>query len=202
MIATLEGKLAEAGVLEIVLEVGGVGYALQVPVSTTEKLPPVGEKVKLYTHQVIREDAHLLFGFATKSEREFFRLLIEQVTGIGPKTALSVMSKLSLPVLQQAISTGDVALLSQCPGIGRKTAERIVVELKDKMGATFSTAAVAAAGTGGQMSSVATARQDAVGALIALGYKPAEADQAIRKASATLGAAATTEDLLKKALKG
>lgn len=202
MIATLEGRLAEAGVLEIVLDVGGVGYSLQVPVTTTEKLPPVGEKVKLFTHQVIREDAHLLYGFATRNEREFFRLLIEQVTGIGPKSALSIMSKLSLPVLQQAISAGDVAMLSKCPGIGRKTAERIVVELKDKLGGALTTMPTATTGAGVVASLPGSALQDAVGALMALGYKPIEADQAIRKASAALGAGATTEDLLKKALKG
>lgn len=206
MIVSLSGKLIETGPLEAVVEVHGVGYLVQVPLPTLEKLPSPGNEVRLHTHQVFREDAQLLFGFYTKEERSFFRLLVDHVSGIGPKIALNILSRLSLPVLRQAIASGDVGLLSKIPGIGKKTAERLVIELKDKVGLPTASADIALSGTGGvpptDSISVSTAINDAVAALMALGYKPVEADKAVRKAQSSLGNDATVEKLIKKALSG
>ncbi|MDX2109882.1 MAG: Holliday junction branch migration protein RuvA [Verrucomicrobiota bacterium] len=202
MIATLQGILTEASLLEIVVDVGGIGYAVHIPITTAEHLPAVGQKVKLYTHFVVREDAQLLYGFHSKEEREFFRLLIEHVSGIGPKIAINIMSKLSLPVLRQAIASGDTVLLAKCPGIGKKTAERLVVELKDKVGSLGTSAATlgfSEEGVSG-MHAQGSVLQDAVSALVALGYKPVDADKAVRKAQGQLGDKATTEALIKRAL--
>ncbi len=131
MITSLQGMLATASPLVAVVEINGIGYEVCIPTTTAEKLPAPGSTVRLHTHVVFREDSQTLYGFATAAERDFFRLLIEKVTGVGPKMALSVMSRLSLPMLQRAIAAGDVATLAKCPGIGRKTAERLVIELKD-----------------------------------------------------------------------
>jgi Holliday junction DNA helicase RuvA len=159
--------------------------------------------VKLHTLVIYREDAQTLYGFATPAERDFFRLMIEHVTGVGPKMALTIMSKLSLPSLQSAISSGDIATLAKCPGIGKKTAERLVIELRAKVGATGSAETVLSAS--GSSSDPAgapadTKMRDAVLALTALGYKTADADEAIRRATLALGPKATTEQLIKKAL--
>ena len=198
MITSIQGTLVTATPLHAIVELNGLGYELNIPVTTAEKLPAPGATVRLHTHVVYREDAQTLYGFATAEERDFFRLMIEHVTGVGPKVALTIMSKLSLPLLQGAIRLGDIGTLAQCPGIGKKTAERLVVELKSKVGpggpATAATEAGAVA-TGG-----AGAHRDAVATLVALGYKPAEADQAVRAAALALGAKATTEALVKKAL--
>jgi Holliday junction DNA helicase RuvA len=116
-----------------VISAGGVGYEVRMPVTTASRLPGIGKQARLFTMVVYREDEHALYGFSTKDEREFFRLLVEKVSGIGPKIALALMSKLSLPLLAGAIAGGDINLLAQTPGIGKKTAERIVVELRDKV---------------------------------------------------------------------
>lgn len=202
MITTIEGRLAEATPLRAVIELNGLGYEVHVPVTTAERLPAPGSVVRLHTVVIYREDSQTMYGFATAEDRDFFRLLIEHVTGVGPKVALSIMSRLSLPLLESAISTGDVATLSKCPGIGRKTAERLVLELRSRIGLAGSTTAGplpssgTAPGSGGGDSKI----RDAVLALTALGYKPADADQAVRKAVTSLGSDATTEQLLKKAL--
>lgn len=204
MIVSLCGKLVETGPLEVVVEVHGVGYLVHVPLPTLEKLPPVGKEVNLHTHQVFREDAQLIFGFYTKEERAFFRLLVDHVSGIGPKIALNILSRLSLPVLRQAVASGDVGLLSKIPGIGKKTAERLVVELKDKVGLPTSLPDAGVPNSGnppsGDFTPVSIAFNDAVAALMALGYKAVEADKAVRKAQTSLGADATVEKLIKKAL--
>jgi holliday junction DNA helicase RuvA len=153
--------------------------------------------VKLHTHVIYREDAQTLYGFATPAERDFFRLMIENVSGVGPKVALTIMSRLSLPLLESAIRLGDITTLSKCPGIGKKTAERLVVELKAKVGggdipAAGSNESAPAAASG------ATTHRDAVSALMALGFKAADADQAVRRAALALGSHATTEQLIKK----
>ncbi len=133
MITSVSGILATATPLTAVIETGGLGYEIHIPVTTAERLPSPGQPAKLHTLAVYREDSATLYGFATEEERDFFRLLVEKVTGVGPKMALSVMSKLSLATLKGAIAAGDVGLLSKCPGIGRKTAERLVIELRDKL---------------------------------------------------------------------
>lgn len=201
MITSIQGTLASATPLHAIIELNGFGYEVNIPVTTAERLPQPGAAVKLHTLVIYREDAQTLYGFATPAERDFFRLMIENVTGVGPKMALSIMSRLSLPSLEGAIRNGDVGTLAKCPGIGRKTAERLVVELRAKVGATGESAAapgLAAAET----SAGAGGHRDAVAALIALGYKAADADQAVRRAVLALGGQPTTEALIKKALAG
>ena len=204
MITSLQGTLATASPLRAVVELNGLGYEVNIPVTTAEKLPAPGAQVKLHTLVIYREDAQTLYGFATAEEREFFRLLIEHVTGVGPKVALTILSRLSLPLLENAIRTGDIATLAKCPGIGKKTAERLVVELKTRVGAPAETGALAGGSApAGDAGGPGDSRQhDAVMALAALGYKAADADQAVRRAALVLGAHATTEALVKKALNG
>jgi len=213
MITSIQGVLAAATPLRAVVELGGLGYEVNIPVTTAEKLPAVGADVRLHTLVIYREDSQTLYGFASPAERDFFRLMIEHVKGVGPKVALTIMSKLSLPALQAAIAAADVPLLAKCPGIGKKTAERLVIELKGKVG-VGSGAALSAAGFGslGEMGGAAenggeagavlvhNSHHDAILALGALGYKPADADKAVRTAALKLGADATTEALIKEAL--
>jgi len=208
MITSIQGVLAAATPLRAVVELGGLGYEVNIPVTTAEKLPVVGAEVRLHTLVIYREDSQTLYGFASPAERDFFRLMIEHVKGVGPKVALTIMSKLSLPALQAAIAAADVPLLAKCPGIGKKTAERLVIELKGKIGVGSSAALSAASlgegsGAAGEDSGTASAHNshhDAILALSALGYKPADADKAVRTAALKLGAAATTEALIKEAL--
>jgi Holliday junction DNA helicase RuvA len=201
MITSIQGLLTSATPLHAVVELNGFGYEVNIPVTTAEKLPSPGVVVKLHTLVIYREDAQTLYGFTTPAERDFFRLMIENVTGVGPKMALGIMSRLSLPSLEGAIRLGDIGTLAKVPGIGKKTAERLVVELKAKVGGTDSTAGAASAGGEGEPVA-ANPHRDAVAALTALGYKAADADQAVRRAALGLGAAATTEALIKKALNG
>jgi len=199
MITSIQGTLADATPLRAVVELHGFGYEVHIPVTTAEKLPAPGANVKLHTHVIYREDAQTLYGFATEEERDFFRLMIEHVTGIGPKSALTIMSKLSLPVLKNSIRAGDVGLLAKSPGIGKKTAERLVVELKGKLGGGTLTAATASDAAQAETPD-GSRHRDAVLALTALGYKGADADTAVRRAALALGAQASTEALIKKAL--
>lgn len=199
MIASLRGTLLSTTPLHAVVEVAGVGYEVNVPLTTAEKLPAAGQPAFLHTHVVYREDSQAIYGFATSAERDFFRLLIEKVSGVGPKVSLALMSHLSLPSLQGAIAGGDAELLSKCPGIGRKTAERIILDLKDKLGAV-SQIVPAGSSVPGMTAVEPSALADATAALVALGYKPQDADKAVRKAQAVLGVDATTEALIKKAL--
>ena len=199
MITSIQGLLTEATPLRAIIELNGLGYEVNIPVTTAEKLPAPGAKVKLHTLVIYREDAQTLYGFATIPERDFFRLMIEHVTGVGPKMALTIMSKLSLPSLESAIRIGDIATLAKCPGIGRKTAERLVVELRAKVGA--SPAAGPMTSIPGETAPAGDTRiRDAVLALTALGYKTADADEAIRRASLARGTDASTQKLNKKAL--
>ena len=200
MITSIEGTLASAAALRAVIEVNGFGYEVNVPVTTAEKLPPAGAKVKLHTLVIYREDAQALYGFASADERDFFRLMVENVTGVGPKVALSIMSRLSLPLLESAIRAGDIATLAKCQGIGRKIAERLVVELKARVPAADAAGGRAEVGGGGRTEGGGSVHRDAVSALIALGYKAADADQAVRRAALAMGAGATTEALIRKAL--
>lgn len=201
MITSVSGVLVSATPLAAVIETGGLGYEIHIPVTTAERLPSPGQQAKLHTLAVYREDSATLYGFATEEERDFFRLLVEKVTGVGPKMALSVLSKLSLPTLKGAIVAGDVGLLAKCPGIGKKTAERLVIELRDKLNpADIGTLTPAK----GEAPATAPAGEnkirDAVLALTALGYKAADADKAVRQAWVALGTSASTEALIKKAL--
>jgi len=204
MIAHLRGTLVEATPVSAVLECGGVGYAMHCPVTTAERLPPHGEEVRLFTYAVYREDAAELYAFASRAERDFFRTLVGKVSGVGPKIALSLFSALSLPVLQQAIATGDAALLARCPGIGKKTAERLCVELRDVVAKNLAAPAPregSPAASPAVVEAPSSPFQDAVAALMALGYKPDAADKAARKAQQSLGDDASTEAIIKAALK-
>ena len=196
MITSIQGTLTAATPLRAIVELNGFGYEVNIPVTTAEKLPSPGASVKLHTLVIYREDAQTLYGFATIAERDFFRLMIENVTGVGPKMALTIMSKLSLPSLESAIRMGDIATLAKCPGIGKKTAERLVVELKSKVGGMDSPSAAPS----DLAAAAASPHRDAVAALIALGYRAADADQAVRRAALTLGSDLTTEALIRKAL--
>jgi holliday junction DNA helicase RuvA len=201
MITRITGLLVSSTPLSAVVEIGGLAYEVHIPITTAERLPTSGQQVRLHTLAIYREDAQTLYGFSTEEERDFFRLLVEKVTGVGPKLALSVLSKLSLPVLQGAIVAGDVGLLAKCPGIGRKTAERLVMELRDKLPGAGSAPVTTAAASGSGETPVAENKvRDAVMALVALGYKAPDADKSVRQAWTALGAKATTEALIKKAL--
>jgi len=198
MISFLEGKLVESLPTQVTVDVNGVGYEVLIPLSSFDKLPSPGNSVKLLTHLAVREDAHVLYGFMTSPEREMFRLLINTVSGIGPKIALNVLSGMNVTALRGAVANGDVKALSQISGVGKKTAERIVVELKDKIGAA---GAWEAASAGRGLSASDQKVNDAVLALIALGFKQVEAHEAIRGALSLLGGKATVEDLVRACLK-
>lgn len=196
MIGRLSGTLLQKTPPALLLDVNGVGYELEAPMTTFYDLPATGERVTLYTHLVVREDAHLLYGFARESQRRLFRALLK-VNGVGPRVALAILSGLSDQDFMQCVQAQDVARLTQVPGIGRKTAERLIVELRDKFGQD----GVPGDGTAFLPPSL---RQDPVGeavsALIALGYKPQEAGRAVR----AVGRAETlsSEDIIRQALKG
>lgn len=177
MITHLSGTLVESLPTQIVIDVGGVGYHVLIPLSSYDKLPATGSQLKILTHLSIREDAHVLFGFATSGERDLFRLLVTHVSGIGPKTALDVLSGTSVASFKAAVVAGDIAALSRVKGIGKKTAERIVVELKDKVGIA---AAWEAASAGHAPTPEEVKVNDAVLALIALGYKQVDAHKAVK----------------------
>ena len=198
MITFLHGKLVEALPTQATVEVNGVGYEVLIPLSSFDKLPPPGQPVRLLTHLVVREDAHLLYGFASAAEREMFRLLINTVSGIGPKIALNILSGINVTAFRGAIASGDVKMLSQISGVGKKTAERIVIELKDKVGRGGALEASSAARA---LSPDEQKLNDAVLALMALGYKPVEAQESVRAAQAALGTTAGIEELVRASLK-
>ena len=200
MITSVSGTLVSASPLSAVIEAGGIGYEVHIPVTTAERLPSPGQPAKLHTLAVYREDSATLYGFASEEERDFFRLMVEKVTGVGPKMALSVLSKLSLATLKGAIIAGDVGLLAKCPGIGKKTAERLVIELRDKLNPADLGSIAPSPAAGATPPAGENKIRDAVLALTALGYKAADADKAVRQAWVALGASASTEALIKKAL--
>lgn len=203
MISFIEGKVESATPLEVILNCNGIGYCIHVPVTTSEKIPGIGQSVRLHIHPVYREDTQALYGFIDKQQRDFFNLVTSKVSGIGPKIGLNLMSRLSFPMLQDAIARGDAALLSKCPGIGKKTAERICIELKDKVGlpGTGATAVPSATPVVPVDTPAAQAFSDAVQALMTLGFKMDAADKAVRRASQSIGPDATADALIKAALK-
>lgn len=198
MITFLRGKLVDALPTQAIVEVQGVGYEVLIPLSSFDKLPAPGGEVLLLTHLAIREDAHVLYGFMTAAERDLFRLLINTVSGIGPKIALNVLSGMNPVALRGAVASSDVKALSQISGVGKKTAERIVVELRDKIGAAGSWEASSAKRG---LSDADQKVNDAVLALMALGFKQPEAHEAIRASQAVLGPQASVEDLVRASLK-
>jgi Holliday junction DNA helicase RuvA len=172
MIGRLSGVLLEKNPPQLLLDVQGVAYEVDVPMSTWYNLPASGERITLFTHLVVREDAHLLYGFGTEDERRAFRQLLK-VNGIGARIALSVLSGLSVSELAQTVSLQETARLTRIPGIGKKTAERLLLELKDKLGADLGRAGAAKRDT--------PATVDITGALLALGYNEREAQAAVRQ---------------------
>jgi Holliday junction DNA helicase RuvA len=190
MIGSVRGRITSKAPPQLTVEVGGVGYELEAPMSTFFHLPAVGQDVRLLTHFVVREDAQLLFGFATEEERRLFRSLLK-VSGIGPKIALALLSGMSVEAFIVCVQNQDVAALVKVPGIGRKTAERMIVELRDKLAPTGSIPGERALPAG------ASPEAEAFGALTALGYKPAEATRLLKAAGPGTH---TTEELIRRAL--
>jgi len=193
MIGSVRGRIASKTPPQLTVEVGGLGYELEAPMSTYFLLPAVGEEVHLLTHLVVREDAHILYAFATEAERRLFRSLIK-VSGVGPKIALALLSGISVEAFAQCVQNQDIAALTRVPGIGRKTAERLVVEMRDRL-APAADAAVTATATAAGLSPEA----EAFGALVALGYRPAEATRLLKAAGPGTH---STEELIRRALQG
>lgn len=198
MIVFLDGVLEEKEPTRVVVNVNGVGYEASIPLSSYDRLPATGQRVRLLTVPVVREDAHLLFGFMTAEERATF-LLLTSVNGIGPKLGLAVLSGLAIRDLKAAIAGGDVKRLSSISGVGKKTAERIILEMRDKLGKGDLMAAV----TGGKAPGPADAKlRDALLALISLGHKPADAQRMIRDIAPGISPDISLEDILRKVLSG
>ena len=188
MIGRIGGTLVEKNPPQIMVDVQGVGYEIDVPMSTFYNLPSVGERVTLFTHLIVREDAHLLYGFASEAERKAFRQLLK-ISGVGARTALSLLSGMSVADLVQAVATQEAGRLTKVPGIGKKTAERLLLELKDKLGAEL-TAGVA-------VNRAAPVSNDVLHALLSLGYNEKEAQYALRQLPEGL----TVSEGIKQALK-
>ena len=197
MIVHLNGKLVEKDITHVVVECGGVGYEASIPLSTFDRLPAEGADVKLYTYHDVREDAEALYGFATVAEREVFKL-VTTVSGVGPKIALSVLSGLTTGDLQLAISQGDVKRLASIKGIGKKTAERIVVDLKDKINPIEALANSSAAASQAQTNVL----RDAMLALSALGFSEEMARAKVQRVLEADPSVQDTETVVKLALKG
>lgn len=171
MIGKISGRLIERRPPQVIVDVHGVGYEIDVPMSTFYQLPATGSDVTLYTHLIVREDAHLLYGFASEQERHVFRQLLK-ISGVGARTALSVLSGLGISELYEAVSAQDIARLTKVPGIGKKTAERLLLELKDELDVTVVSATAAGGHTG-----------DILNALLGLGYNDKEAAWAVKQLS-------------------
>ncbi|MBP9046401.1 MAG: Holliday junction branch migration protein RuvA [Moraxellaceae bacterium] len=192
MIARLTGQLIEKQPPTLVVEVNGIGYELEAPMSTFYKVT-LGAAVTLYVHQVVREDANLLYGFASREERDMCRTLLK-VNGVGPKMALAILSSMEADAFAACIRQGDIATLTRIPGVGKKTAERLIIEMRDRVGnGSASLNAIA-----GELVP-ATPEHDAITALISLGYKAAEAERAVGRITLEN---ASAEDLIRQALKG
>jgi Holliday junction DNA helicase RuvA len=196
MIGFLKGRLAAKQPPMLMVDVNGVGYELEAPMSTFYGLPGAGEPVALFTHLVVREDAHILFGFGTDSERRLFRGLLK-ISGVGPKIALGILSGASVEDFLRTIEAEDVAMLMRIPGIGRKTAERVIIEMRDsvqKLAAPSLGGGLAAVGLG----AVPSPQSEAFGALIALGYKPPEVTRLLKSADEP---GLSTTEIIRRALK-
>jgi holliday junction DNA helicase RuvA len=197
MISFLRGTVVEVLPMRLIIDVAGIGYDVNIPLSTYDKLPQPGSETRILTHLVVREDAHLLYGFATPEERDLFLLLVNNVSGVGPKLALAILNGITPVMFRGLVVAGDIAAMSKIKGVGKKTSERIIVELRDKVGVS---AAWEAASAKQGLSPEETHVNDAVLALISLGYKQAEAHKTVR-AIRDANPKATVEDLVKDALK-
>ncbi len=201
MIGYIKGELTQASPLLAVVEAGGIGYLVNISLQTAEKLPPIGSPVKLLTQMVVREDSQSLYGFSSQTEKDAFIALTEKVSGIGPKIALNILSRITVDSLKSAIMTENVHLLTQCPGIGKKTAERLVLELKDVF--AKETMAAPEGNLTGPMSGLGNNSiiDDVIAALVTLGFKPADAAKKATQAHKKAPEDATIEQILKIALK-
>ena len=199
MIGRLTGKLLELDGGSVLVDVAGVAYEVEVSAGVLQTLPRVGEEMRLHTHFVVREDAQLLYGFASKRERELFRAFIK-ISGVGPKLGLALISALDPQSLSAAVRNNDVSMLTKVPGVGKKTAERLMVELKNRMESLTESGAVPlnVVSVEGADAGVAVEAEDA---LIALGYRPAEANRAVNQALGDGGSAPTAEELVRRALR-
>jgi len=203
MIGRLRGILLEKQAPDLLIEVAGVGYEVQLPLTSFYQLPATGEEATLYTHFVVREDAQLLYGFVNQTERALFRQLIK-ANGVGPKLALTILSGMTAQQFVRCVQLDDVSTLVKLPGVGKKTAERLVVEMRDRLkdwGVTPNTAvtdALMLQGDEAIFSPVESAEQDAVGALVSLGYTQAQADKAVKKVQQS---DMSSEQLIKAALR-
>jgi Holliday junction DNA helicase RuvA len=197
MITFLDGKLVSALPTQAIVDVSGVGYEVFIPLSSYDKLPAAGQSVRILTHLHVREDAHVLYGFMSAAERDLFRLLVNHVSGIGPKLALAVLSGMSVSDFKSAVVNSDVTALAKISGLGKKTAERIVLELKDKLGVAAAWEAASAAHAPTPEEEEAN---EAVLALIALGYKQIDAHKSVREMQQK-GEKKSAQDLVKLALK-
>ena len=193
MIAWLKGELLEKQPPSILLNVNGVGYELEAPMSTFYELPEVGQTTTLYVHMVVREDAQLLFAFSSKQQRELFRSLIK-VNGVGPKVALAILSTLTAQELLSCMVNEDVTQLCKVPGIGKKTAQRLVVEMKDRLEKEFADVEFDSAS---QQGGVTHDRNDAIAALVSLGYKNTDASKVVKALPNDL----SSEELIRQALR-
>ena len=194
MIGQIKGILEAVETDHVIVDVGGVGYQIGLPTNAMSKLSPVGKEIKLYTYQVIKEDGHYLYGFLAREEKNLFKLLIS-VNGVGPKLALTLIGAFDLNNLVGAITKGNAAYLSSVPGIGSKTAQKIILDLKEKVAKTYGSASTEMTqGLSGDLPLV----NDAMAALISLGYSPREAKQALSKAD--LSGSQTIEQVLKSVL--
>ena len=199
MIGRIKGKLITRQPPELLVDVNGVGYELEAPMSTFYQLPAVGEDVVLHTHMVVREDAQLLYAFASLAERKMFRDLI-RINGVGPKLGLTILSGISAQDFARAVQEGDASALTSLPGVGKKTAERLIVELRDKLGDEFTGISdESAAAVSGIEPIAASPVSDAVSALTALGYKAQEASRMVRAVDAS---GLETEAIIRAALQG
>ena len=197
MITFLRGTLAESWPHRVVVDVNGVGYAVTVPLSASESLGQVGDPVTVLTHFHVRETENTLYGFQNSDERDLFRLLIGRVSGVGPKVAMSILSGLSAGDFKAAVVAGDIDAIAKIKGLGKKTAERIVLELKDKVGVAE---AWEVQSRSPELSPAQTASNDAVLGLISLGYKKAEAEKAIARVAKEDGSE-NTDEMLRAALR-
>lgn len=198
MIASLRGVISELGPDYAVLEVGGVGYLVHITPGTRARLPELGREVKLFTHFVVREDAAALYGFIDREERNLFELLLS-VSGVGPRSALGMLAGAEPASFSAAVASGDIAYLTRLPGVGKKTAQRLVLELKEKIGGRVGDDRLPAAPE--VAVALSSEREEAVQALLTLGFSQAEAVQAVARAVEAAGDGARAEDLIRNALK-
>lgn len=199
MIGHVRGKVLEMLPTMLLVEVNGLGYEVIVTMSAAGLVKGVGSEVSLYTHLAVREDAHVLYGFSSRQERDLFRMVIGTVSGIGPKIGMSILSSMSVDRFRHSILFEDVKVLSSIPGVGKKTAERLIVELRDKLGISSGMTKESGTGVSGAMG-IENPSDEAVLALIALQMKPADALSMVEKARKKLGDHATTEELVKACL--